>query len=66
MSKLTCIKCGSEATKRYSPDLDIQGIGMCAEHEEEVMLDLLITQFDPKGWEKFEKKYSKPKKDEAK
>jgi hypothetical protein len=37
---------------------------MCDEHEEEIKLDLLITQFDPKGWEKFEKKYLKPKKDE--
>lgn len=60
---MECIKCGSKATKRYSPDLDIQGIAMCAEHEDEVMLDLLVTQFDPKGWEKFEKKYSKKKKD---
>jgi predicted nucleotidyltransferase len=38
-------------------DLDVKGIGMCDEHEEEIKLDLLITQFDPKGWEKFEKKY---------
>ena len=55
---MECIKCGAPATKRYSPDLDINGIGMCDEHEEEIKLDLLITQFDPKGWEKFEKKYS--------
>ena len=59
MSNLTCIKCGAPATKRYSPDLDIKGIGMCDEHEEEIKLDLLITQFDPKGWKKFEKKYLK-------
>jgi len=59
MSNLTCIKCGAPATKTYSPDLDIKGIGMCDEHEEEIKLDLLITQFDPKGWEKFEKKYLK-------
>ncbi len=64
MSDLTCIKCGALATKRYSPDLDVKGIGMCDEHEEEVMLDLLVTQFDPKGWEKFEKKYLKQKKNE--
>jgi hypothetical protein len=31
---------------------------MCDEHEEEIKLDLLIAQFDSKGWEKFEKKYS--------
>lgn len=59
---MTCIKCGAPATKRYSPDLDIKGIGMCDEHEEEIKLDLLVTQFDPKGWEKFEKKYLKNEK----
>jgi hypothetical protein len=62
MSELTCIKCGVPATKRYSPDLDIKGIGMCDEHEEEVKLDLLITQFDPKGWDRFLKKYDPKKK----
>jgi hypothetical protein len=55
---MECIKCGAPATRRYSPDLDINGIGMCDEHEEEIKLDLLIAQFDSKGWEKFEKKYS--------
>ena len=56
---MECIKCGKPATIRYSPDLDIKGIGMCDEHEEEIKLDLLVTQFDPKGWDKFEKKYLK-------
>ena len=56
---MNCIKCGKPATKRYSPDLDIEGIGMCDDHEEEIKLDLLITQFDSKGWDKFEKKYLK-------
>jgi hypothetical protein len=55
---MTCIKCGAPATKNYSPDLDIKGIGMCAEHTDEVMMDLMVAQFDKKGWEKFEKKYS--------
>lgn len=64
MSDLKCIKCNAPATKKYSPDLDIKGIGMCDEHEEEIKLDLLITQFDPKGWEKFEKKYLKDGKTE--
>jgi hypothetical protein len=59
---MECVKCGTKATKRYSPDLDIKGIGMCDEHEEEIRMDLLITQFDKKGWEKFEKKYLKDKK----
>ena len=56
---MECIKCGAKATKRYSPDLDIKGIGMCDEHQEEIRMDLLITQFDKKGWDKFEKKYGK-------
>jgi hypothetical protein len=54
---MECIKCGSKATKTYSPDLDIKGIGMCKEHEEEIMLDLLIANYE--GWEKFERKYTK-------
>ena len=56
---MECVKCGAKATKRYSPDLDIKGIGMCDEHAEEIQMDLLITQFDKKGWDKFEKKYGK-------
>ena len=56
---MECIKCGAKATKRYSPDLDIKGIGMCDKHAEEIRLDLLMTQFDKKGWDKFEKKYGK-------
>ena len=63
---MECIKCGAPATKRYSPDLDIKGIGMCAEHTDEVMMDLMVTQFDKKGWEKFEKKYSAKKKKDVK
>ena len=62
---MECVKCGAVATKKYSPDLDIKGIGMCAEHTDEVMMDLMVAQFDKKGWEKFEKKYSpKNKKDD--
>jgi hypothetical protein len=61
---MTCIKCGKPATKRFSPDLDIQGIGACDEHAEEIRIDLLITQLEPEGWERFEKKYLKKKKDE--
>lgn len=29
MSRLACIKCGKPATKRFSPDMDINGIGSC-------------------------------------
>ena len=55
-----CIKCGKTATKVYSPNIDVKGIGMCDEHEEEVKVDLLIANFQ--GWDKFEKKYSKKQK----
>jgi hypothetical protein len=43
----------------YKPDLDLNGIGMCSEHQDEITLDLMVAQFDSKGWEKFEKKYLK-------
>ena len=62
---MECVKCGAPATRRFSPDLDIKGIGMCDEHKDEVMMDLMVTQFDPKGWEKFKKKYLKPEKDDG-
>lgn len=61
---MKCIKCGKPATKRYSPDLDIKGIGMCDEHEGEITRDLVLASFE--GWDKFEKKYLKEKKDESK
>ena len=63
---MTCIKCGKTATKAYTPDFDIKGIGMCNDHEDEIKLDLLITQFDTKGWDKFEKKYLKNNQNEKK
>lgn len=59
MEKSVCIKCGKPAYKVYSPDLDVKGIGMCSEHQEEITLDLMIANFNEKGWEKFEKKYFK-------
>jgi hypothetical protein len=58
MSKdVTCIKCGKPAYRVYKPDLDVAGIGMCSEHEEEISLALMIANFE--GWDKFEKKYLK-------
>lgn len=54
---MSCIKCGKKATKRYSPDLDIEGIGACDEHKEEISFDILIATFE--GWDKFENKYNK-------
>lgn len=52
---MQCVKCGKTATKRFSPDLDIKGIGMCDEHEDEIKMDILVASFE--GWDKFEKKY---------
>jgi hypothetical protein len=60
MSKETCIKCGKPAYRVYKPDLDLAGIGMCSEHQEEISLDLMVANFE--GWEKFEKKYLKNEK----
>jgi hypothetical protein len=60
--EITCIKCGKPATKVYKPDLDLTGIGMCDLHENEITLDLLVANFDEKGWRKFQKKYFNDKK----
>ncbi len=55
-NNMKCIECGKEATKRYSPDLDIEGIGMCDEHKEELSLDIIVA-VSTGEWEWFEKKY---------
>ena len=62
MNKTTCIKCGKPADKVYRPDLDLTGIGMCSEHEQEVTIDIIASQINEEGWERFEKKYLKKKK----
>jgi hypothetical protein len=59
---MTCIKCGAAATKRFSPDLDINGIGVCDLHETEVRNYLMVAQFEKDGWKKFEKKFGLNKK----
>ena len=56
-----CIKCGNAATGLFRPDLDLTGIGYCDKHAEEIRIDLLIAQFDDKGWDRFEKKYGNKK-----
>ena len=66
MSKLTCIKCGKPADKVYKPDLDLTGIGMCNEHEEEVTMDIMISLMDKEGWKRFEKKYLNNKNENTK
>ena len=62
MSDLKCVKCEKSATSRFSPDLDIKGIGACDEHKDEIQKDVLIAILDSKGWKKFEKKYCNTKK----
>ena len=52
---MSCIKCGKKADFRYSPDLDIKGIGMCKEHKDEIQTDIMIASFE--GWDLFKKKY---------
>lgn len=54
---MKCIKCNKKAEFRYSPDLDIKGIGMCEEHKKEIQTDILISNFE--GWDYFIKKYLK-------
>ena len=61
MEKQVCIKCGKSAYKVYKPDLDVEGIGMCSHHQEEVTLDLMVANFN--GWDKFKEKYSKDEKE---
>jgi hypothetical protein len=56
---MNCIKCGKKAYKVYKPDLDVTGIGMCSEHQEEVTLDLMIANYEDDGWVKFKNKYDK-------
>ena len=53
---MKCIKCGEEATKRISPDLDIAGIRACEEHVKEIHADLMVAILGDE-FEWFEKKY---------
>ncbi len=62
MNNPTCIKCNAPSTKVYRMDLDLTGIGMCKEHEEEVTQDLTTAVFLEDGWKWFEKKYLKSNK----
>ena len=59
MTNLTCIKCDKPADKVYKPDLDLTGIGMCSEHQEEITMDIMISLMSEDGWKMFEKKYLK-------
>lgn len=38
-SKQKCYICKKDAVYRYSPDLDLRGLGACEEHKDEVMIE---------------------------
>ena len=56
---MQCIKCGNMATKSYSPDMDIKGLGTCEIDMQDVFIAyMMIVQQTPemakdftKGWE---------------
>ena len=39
---MKCEICGEEATHRYSPDMDIDGVGGCDKHNESVQIAYYI------------------------
>ena len=53
--------CSKKAITRYSPDIDIQGVGACKEHRVHVHFDLLM-KLDKSFYELFEKKPKRKKK----
>ena len=54
---MKCIVCKNKATKRFSPDLDIQGIGACNKHLEQVQLAYIaLLQGDKDIYESLIKK----------
>ena len=64
-TKLKCLKCGKPATGRYTPDLDIKGVGFCKRHKIEIWLDIWISAEDKNGKRYFEEKYFGKKKRHA-
>ena len=62
---MKCLACSKDATVRYSPDLDIKGIGACDEHSEMIRTDIMFCSLDLISWEDFDSKYKKLR-DEAK
>lgn len=58
MGKTPCNVCGKDAIGRYTPDMDIKGLGYCKKHKKEVQLAyMMILQDTPdmarkfmKGW----------------
>lgn len=52
-----CIKCGKDSTRRISPDLDIEGLAVCASCSEEVHKDFQLAMLDSDMLDLFDKKY---------
>lgn len=42
---MTCVICGKKAKYKFSPDLDIEGIGACKKHLERVKLGYAVLMF---------------------
>lgn len=39
---MKCLICGKKAVHRFSPDLDIEGLGSCNEHVEDVQMAYMM------------------------
>lgn len=39
---MKCAKCEKEAIKVFRPDLDLAGIGMCEDHEDEISIHCIM------------------------
>ena len=51
---MKCSICGKKATIRLSPDLDIQGLGACKKHEDDMMIAyILLTKDGVKEYNEF-------------
>ena len=57
---MKCVVCDKEATGRISPDMDLQGVGYCDQHQDGVMLAYIALIGD--GIETFERMIQKLKK----
>lgn len=58
---MKCVKCGKEATRAYSPDIDIKGLGTCEECKEDVGLAyLMIIQRTPEMVNDYTKDWFSP------
>lgn len=49
---MKCEICGKKAIYRFSPDMDIEGLGTCKKHKKDMMIAFIILM------EKGEKEYN--------